>query len=73
MPGYTYESAIRDLVIGKQVTERNITSIEEDMKTREGQLRLAKGWSTSEQNSVVSRLRSISAGFARGEPERGLI
>ena len=44
MPGYSYESAIRDLVIQKQVTEIEISSLEEDMKSREGQLKLALEW-----------------------------
>ena len=49
MPGYTYESAIRDLIISKQVTEREISTVEEDVQTRHGQLKLALVWGQSDK------------------------
>lgn len=50
MPGYTYESAIRDLIIDKQVTEIQASTIKEDLETREGQLELALKWAVSDRS-----------------------
>ena len=49
MPGYTYESAIRDLVIQNQVTVREVSTVEEDMKSREGQRKLALAWAAGDK------------------------
>jgi uncharacterized protein YjbI with pentapeptide repeats len=43
LPGYTYESAIRDLVIQKQVTERTLIDVPKGL-SREDQLKIARTW-----------------------------
>ncbi|RME75383.1 MAG: pentapeptide repeat-containing protein, partial [Chloroflexi bacterium] len=43
MPGYTYESAIRDLVIQKQVTESRVAD-EPAALSREEQYEIARNW-----------------------------
>jgi hypothetical protein len=47
MPGYTYESAIRDLVIEKQVTQTTLTTIQQDKRSRLEQLQLVKKWAAA--------------------------
>ncbi len=64
LPGYTYESAIRDLVIQKQVTE-TISTKEEDMQSRQGQLKWALGWAGSDKR-VSFRGFDLSAQDLKG-------
>jgi hypothetical protein len=54
MPGYTYESAIRDLVIAKQVTDRNIIEAVES-QSREEQLEIALNWAKGDKSVSLQR------------------
>ncbi|MFN8457362.1 MAG: hypothetical protein U0401_22345 [Anaerolineae bacterium] len=59
LPGYSYESAIRDLVLQKQVTERKAVEVVE-VRTREEQLQVVLNWAASDRKSCAKALTSAS-------------